>query len=82
MSEADEDAAGDAKARRLREEIARLRSPADPGAAGSTPRPVSTREFTDAAAAGRPSRKANLPEESASDSETERGVGGATDRAE
>jgi hypothetical protein len=51
MSEADEDDARRARARRLREHIEELRRPAGPGGRATSPAPASPREFTDAAAA-------------------------------
>ena len=51
MSEADEEDAGVMRARRLREQIERLRQSAGPGGGRSSPSPASPRDFTDAAAA-------------------------------
>jgi len=77
MTEADEDGAAGARARRLREEIARLRRPAGPGEERPIPGPVSPREFTDAAAE-RQAREANVQ---ATVPETEAGgQPGPTDR--
>jgi hypothetical protein len=72
MSEADEDGTGGARARRLREEIARLRRPGGPGEDESSPGPMSPREFTDAAA-GRAASEGNRPHGSVPEPETEAG---------
>ena len=79
MSEADEEVAGSARARRLREEIARLRRSTGAGDDRTSPRPVSPREFTDAAAR-RTTWTANRPDVSVRDAETEGGDEGSTDR--
>ncbi len=81
MSEDDEAAAGGERARRLRQEIVRLRRPIGPGEDRSSPRPVSPREFTDTAA-GHASCQANQRADSVEDPETEGGARDSTDRAE